>query len=41
MKKYLAMVLGAVGMLTAGLATTGSWVLILDEPEMPKSMLNK
>ena len=41
MKKYLAMVLGAVGMLTAGLATTGSWFLLFDEPEMPKRMLNK
>lgn len=41
MKKYLAMVLGAIGMITAGLATTGSWFAVMDEPEMPKSMLNK
>ena len=41
MKKYLAMILGAVGMLTAGFAATGSWLGIFDEPEMPKSMLNK
>ena len=41
MKKYLAMALGAVGLLVSGFATTGCWVLILDEPKMPKSMLNK
>ncbi len=41
MKKYLSMLLGAVGMLAAGLATTGCWALILDEPEMPRSMLEK
>lgn len=41
MKKYLAMALGVVGMLTAGLATTGSWFLVFDEPEMPKKLLNK
>ena len=41
MKKYLAMLIGAVGMMAAGLATTGCWIIIIDEPEMPKSMLNK
>ena len=41
MKKYLSMLLGAIGMLAAGVATTGCWVLVVDEPEMPKSMLNK
>ena len=41
MKKYLAMVLGAVGLLVSGLATTGCWFFVLDEPKMPKSMLNK
>ena len=39
MKKYLAMLIGAVGMMAAGLATTGCWWVILDEPKMPKSML--
>ena len=41
MKKYLVMALAAVGILASGLATTGCWVGILDEPKMPKSMLNK
>ena len=41
MRKTLAMVLGAVGMLVAGVATTGCWLLSIDEPKMPKSMLNK
>ena len=41
MKKYLAMLIGAVGMMAAGLATTGCWWVILDEPKMTKSMLNK
>ncbi len=41
MKKYLAMVLGAIGILVSGFATTGCWIAVLDEPEMPKSMLNK
>ncbi len=41
MKKYLAMILGAVGMLASGIATTGCWWIIIDEPEMPKSMLEK
>ena len=41
MKKYLAMALAAVGVLASGLATTGCWIFIIDEPEMPKSMLNK
>ena len=41
MKKYLAMAIAAVGMLVSGLATTGCWFVVLDEPKMPKSMLNK
>ena len=41
MKKYLSMLLGAVGLMVAGIATTGCWVIVVDEPEMPKSMLNK
>lgn len=41
MKKYLAMALAAVGMLVSGFATTGCWVLVFDEPKMPKAMLNK
>ncbi len=41
MKKYLSMLLGAVGLIVAGVATTGCWVIVIDEPKMPKSMLNK
>ena len=41
MKKYLAMALAAVGMLVSGIATTGCFIAVLDEPKMPKSMLNK
>ncbi len=41
MKKYLSLLLGAVGLIVAGVATTGCWVVVIDEPEMPKSLLNK
>ena len=41
MKRYLSMLLGAIGLMVAGIATTGCWIVIIDEPEMPKSMLNK
>ena len=39
--KKLSMLLGAVALMVAGVATTGCWVVFLDEPKMPKSMLNK
>lgn len=41
MKKCLSLLLGAVGLIVAGVATTGCWVVVIDEPEMPKSLLNK
>lgn len=41
MKKYLSVLLGAVALFAAGVATTGCWLFLADEPEMPKSMLNK
>ena len=41
MKKYLSLLLGAVGLIVAGVATTGCWVVVIDEPELPKSLLNK
>ena len=41
MKKYLSLLLGAVGLVVAGVATTGCWLFVVDEPEMPKSMLFK
>ena len=39
--KKLSMFLGAVALMVAGVATTGCWIGFLDEPKMPKSMLNK
>ena len=41
MKKTLSMLLGAVALMVAGVATTGCWFGFMDEAEMPKSMLNK
>ena len=35
------MLLGAIGLLAAGFASTGCAIGVFDEPEMPKSMLNK
>ena len=40
MKKYLSMLLGAVGLMVAGIATTGCWLLVIDEPEMPRSLID-
>ncbi len=39
--KKLSMLLGAVALMVAGVATTGCWLVFMDEPKMPKSMLNK
>lgn len=39
MKKFLAMVLAAIGVVAAGAASAACLALIFDEPEMPKSML--
>lgn len=41
MKKNLSMLLATIAMFVAGIATTGCWLALIDEPEMPKSMLNK
>ena len=41
MKKLLAMLLAGVGVLAAGAASTACLCLVLDEPEMPKSMLER
>ena len=41
MKSYLSMLLGAVGLMVAGVATTGYQIVFVDETKMPKSMLNK
>lgn len=40
MKKNLSMLLGVIGLMVAGIATTGCWILFMDEPTMPKSMLD-
>ncbi len=40
MRKNLSMLLGVIGLMVAGVATTGCWILFMDEPTMPKSMLN-
>ena len=41
MKKFLAMLLAGVGVLAAGAASVACCFLVLDEPEMPKSMLER
>ena len=41
MKKLLAMVLTGVGVLAAGAASAACLFLVLDEPKMPKSMIEK
>ena len=41
MKKLFAMLLSGVGILAAGAATTACIWLVLDEPEMPKEMIER
>ena len=41
MKKFLAMILSGVGILAAGAASTACVMLVLDEPTMPKSMIER
>lgn len=41
MKKLFAMVLSGIGVLAAGAATTACALIILDEPEMSKSMIER
>ena len=41
MKRLLAMVLSGVGILAAGAATTACIMIILDEPEMSKEMIER
>ncbi len=41
MKKLLAMVLSGVGILAAGAASIACPMLIIDEPEMPKEMIER
>ena len=39
--KYLSSILAVLGTVAATLGTQGCMMLILDEPKMPKSLLNK
>lgn len=39
MKKFIAMTLAALGVIAAGAASAACLIYVLDEPEMPKSML--
>lgn len=41
MKKYLAMVLTAIGVLGAGAASLGCAFVFMDEPEMSKAMIER
>ena len=41
MKKLLAMLLSGVGLIAAGAASTACLVLVLDEPEMSKNMIER
>ena len=41
MKKLLAMVLSGVGILAAGAASSACSFIVLDEPEMPKAMIER
>ena len=40
MKKALAIALSAVGAVLGTVATTGCVVIFLDEPEMPRSLID-
>ena len=40
MKKALAIALSAIGAVLGTVATTGCVVVLLDEPEMPKSLID-
>jgi len=41
MKKLFAMILSGVGILAAGAASVGCAIIVLDEPEMSRSMIEK
>ncbi len=40
MKKVLAIALSAIGAVLGTIATTGCIVLLFDEPEMPRSLID-
>lgn len=41
MKKLLAMVLSGIGIIAAGAASTACVLVVLDEPEMSKEMIER
>ena len=41
MKKVLAMILSGVGLLAAGAASAACLILVIDEPEMSKRMIER
>ena len=41
MKKLFAMVLSGIGILAAGAASSACMVVLMDEPEMSKSMIER
>ena len=41
MKKLLAMLLAGVGVLAAGAASAACLMFVVDEPEMPKAMIER
>ena len=41
MKKFLAMLLSGVGILAAGAASSACIFVVVDEPEMPKCMIER
>lgn len=40
MKRKIAKLLAAIGILASGAASIGCFMFILDEPEMPNHMIN-
>lgn len=40
MKKALAITLSAIGAILGTIATTGCFLALLDEPEMPRSLID-
>lgn len=40
MKKFLSIALATIGAVVGTVATSGCFVLLLDEPEMPYSLIN-
>lgn len=41
MKKLFAMIVSGLGIIAAGAASSACLMFVVDEPEMPKSMIEK